>query len=88
MFRKFIACVMAVCTFSSLSFTQNAATTTTPATQPATATPSPKPAMQGFGLEDATPVKLRTSRTISSADAHTGDTLDFEVLEDVLVGGT
>jgi hypothetical protein len=39
--------------------------------------------MQGFGLEDGTPVKLRTARTISSADAHTGDTLDFEVLEDV-----
>lgn len=39
--------------------------------------------MQGFGLEDGTPVKLRTARTISSADAHAGDTLDFEVLEDV-----
>jgi hypothetical protein len=44
--------------------------------------------MQGFGLEDGTPVKLRTARTISSADAHTGETVDFEVLEDVLVGGT
>jgi hypothetical protein len=44
--------------------------------------------MQGFGLEDGTPVKLRTARTISSADAHTGDTLDFEVLEDVFAQGT
>jgi len=44
--------------------------------------------MQGFGLEDGTPVKLRSARTISSADAHTGDTLDFEVLEDVFTGGT
>jgi hypothetical protein len=43
--------------------------------------------MQGFGIEEGTPVKLRTARTISSADAHTGDTLDFEVLEDVFVGG-
>ncbi|HWH59391.1 MAG TPA: PEGA domain-containing protein [Terriglobales bacterium] len=49
---------------------------------------APKPAMQGFGLEDGTPVKIRTARTISSADAHTGDTLDFEVLEDVLVKDT
>lgn len=50
-----------------------------------TAAPSAsRPAMQGFGLEDGTPVKLRTARTISSADAHTGDTLDFEVLEDVM----
>jgi hypothetical protein len=50
--------------------------------------PAPKPAMQGFGLEDGIPVKLRTARTISSADAHTGDTLDFEVLEDVSVKDT
>jgi hypothetical protein len=49
---------------------------------------APKPALQGFGLEDGTPVKLRTSRTISSADAHTGDTVDFEVLEDVMVKDT
>lgn len=55
-----------------------------PNTEPA----APKPALQGFGLEDGTPVKLRTSRTISSADAHTGDTLDFEVLEDVMVKDT
>lgn len=44
--------------------------------------------MQGFGVEDGTPVKLRTARTISSADAHEGDTLDFEVLEDVMAKGT
>jgi hypothetical protein len=44
--------------------------------------------MEGFGLEDGTPVKLRTARTISSADAHVGDTLDFEVLEDVSVKNT
>ena len=56
--------------------------------QPTSPSPSGtiKPAMQGFGLEDGTPVKLRTARTISSADAHTGDTLDFEVLEDVMAG--
>jgi hypothetical protein len=38
-----------------------------------------------FGLEDGTPVKLRTNRTISSSDAHVNDTLDFEVLEEVKV---
>ncbi len=36
-----------------------------------------------FGLEDATPVKLRITRNLSSADAKTGDRVDFEVLEDV-----
>jgi hypothetical protein len=47
-------------------------------TQPAS---SPK----GFTLEDGTPVKMRTNRTISSSDASVGETLDFEVLEDVLI---
>jgi len=37
-------------------------------------------------LEDGTPVKLRISRTVSSGDAHVGDTVDFEVLEEVRVG--
>jgi PEGA domain-containing protein len=37
-------------------------------------------------LEDGTPVKLRISRTVSSADAHVGDTVDFEVLEEVRIG--
>jgi PEGA domain-containing protein len=51
--------------------------------QPATTTKNPK----GFVLEDGTPVRLKTGRSISSADAHVGDTLDFEVLEDVRVDG-
>jgi hypothetical protein len=39
-------------------------------------------------LEDETPVRLRLNRTISSADAHTGDTVDFETLDDLTVNGT
>ena len=70
-----------------------------PATQPApsdatkpdlaqTPPASSAPAIpKGFVLEDGTPVKLRTNRTISSGDAQVGDTLDFEVLEDVQVKG-
>src|SRR5437016_14271769 len=42
---------------------------------------------KGFVLEDGTPVRLKTGRSISSADAHVGDTLDFEVMEDVRVAG-
>lgn len=59
--------------------------------QPASATPAapsapaPKPALIGFGLEDATPVKLRLTRNLSSATDKTGDTVDFEVLDDVVV---
>lgn len=36
-------------------------------------------------LLDATPIKARFTRTISSADAKKGDTIDFEVLEEVKV---
>jgi hypothetical protein len=39
-------------------------------------------------LEDETPVRLRLNRTISSADAHVGDTVDFEALDDITVNGT
>ena len=38
-----------------------------------------------FGLEDGTPIRLRLTRNLSSADASTGDRVDFEVLEDVKV---
>jgi hypothetical protein len=55
-----------------------------PSAQPA-APPSAAP--KGFVLEDATPVKLRINRTVSSADAKVGDIVDFEVLEDVAVNG-
>ncbi|HUN61198.1 MAG TPA: PEGA domain-containing protein [Candidatus Sulfotelmatobacter sp.] len=39
-----------------------------------------------FALEDGTPVKLRIAQTVSSADAHVNDSVQFEVLEDVMVG--
>jgi hypothetical protein len=43
---------------------------------------------KGFVLEEETPVRLRLNRTLSSADAHVGDTADFEVLDDITVNGT
>jgi PEGA domain-containing protein len=48
------------------------------------ATPSLKQPL-AFGLEDGTPIKLRLTRNLSSADATTGDRVDFEVLEDIKV---
>jgi len=59
-----------------------------PASQPTIEQPAPGSnyiSTKGFVLEDGTPVKLRINRTVSSADAHVGDTVDFEVLEDVSV---
>jgi len=41
-----------------------------------------------FGLTDGMPVKLKLSRVMSSADAKTGETVDFEVIEDVKIGET
>ncbi len=55
---------------------------TTPAQAPVASTNS---AAHRPVLEDGTPVKLRIGRTVSSADAHVGDTVDFEVLEEVRV---
>jgi hypothetical protein len=43
-------------------------------------------APENFKLYDGTPLKLRIGRTLSSADAKTGETVDFEVLEDLKVG--
>jgi hypothetical protein len=49
--------------------------------------PEPRALKQplAFGLEDGTPVKLRLTRNLSSADATTGERVDFEVLADVTV---
>jgi hypothetical protein len=41
-----------------------------------------------FGLYDGTPVRLRLTRTMSSADATLGQNVDFEVIDDVRVGET
>jgi hypothetical protein len=55
------------------------------------AAPEPQPVAPvvkqplAFGLEDATPVKLRINRTMSSADAQMNETVDFEVLEEVKI---
>jgi len=81
----------------SFSLLVQTATSQTPtpsmAQQPAPAV-QPQPTQtnftstKGFVLEDETPVRLRLNRTISSADAHVGDTVDFEVLDDITVNGT
>jgi hypothetical protein len=56
------------------------------ASQESSNTNSPKQPLD-FGLEDATPVKLKLNRTISSADARVNDTIDFDVVEQVTVKG-
>jgi hypothetical protein len=45
-----------------------------------------KPAPTKPTLEDGTPVKLRLDETLSSANCHVGQTVEFDVLEEVKVG--
>jgi len=64
------------------AFAQNASSSVR--AEPAKTTTSVPPS-KGFTLEDGTPVRIRTNRTISSSDAHVGENIDFEVLEEVRV---
>lgn len=61
--------------------TTNATPATTGSAQGATSSTPPPP----HTLLDGTPVKLRLSQTISSADAKTGQDVPFEVVEEVKV---
>jgi PEGA domain len=74
---------------SSIALAQQAAPAP-PAPTPASATeqaPAPAPAAppQPHTLLDGTPIKLRISQTLSSADAKVGQEVPFEVIEDVKV---
>src|SRR5713226_3355507 len=56
-----------------------------PASQSQPANAHPTAPSKGFVLEDGTAVTLRLGRSLSSADAHAGDRVDFEVAEEVSV---
>ena len=75
-----------VISFGQENTTQNASPATAQPVQDSISTNYTS--AKGFVLEDGTPVKLRINRTISSGDAHVGDTIDFEVLQDVSLNGT
>jgi len=70
--------------FPSALFSAQQPTQDSNAKAPAPASPVVKEPL-AFGLEDATPVRMRINRTISSADSQVNDTVDFEVLDDVKV---
>jgi len=56
-----------------------------PSSQNQPASAQRTPLSQGFVLQDGTAVTLRLGRGLSSADAHAGDRVDFEVAEEVSV---
>jgi hypothetical protein len=79
--------ILISCAASAQNEPANGASATPPAvqTQP---TQTDFTSKKGFVLEEETPVRIRLNRTISSADAHVGDTVDFETLDDITVNGT
>lgn len=86
----FLLCVFLVAFVHSSLLGQQKHTSSTPTQNPtptSTSTQTLKPAL-AFGLQDGTPVKLRITRNLSSADAKVGETVDFEALEDVKIGET
>jgi plastocyanin len=87
--KSLLPCILSALLLPVNVFPSQAPATTLPtkndtqSSQQAESTPPVVKPPLAFGLEDGTPVKLRINRTISSADAQVGDTVDFEVLEDV-----
>jgi len=63
------------------------APTSAPQNNPAPSSKTLVEACQQPCLEDGTPVRLRIAQTVSSADAHVNDRVEFEVLEDIKVSG-
>jgi hypothetical protein len=74
--RTIVALIGALLTVVPLSHAQ----------QPAPRPPAASSASNQLALDKGTPVKLRLKRDLSSADAKEGDTIDFEVVEEVKVG--
>jgi hypothetical protein len=87
--RVVLSLVLSVCLTHASSFSSQESTPQqtkgTPVEQQPAVTPAVVKQPLAFGLEDGTPVKLRLNRTISSADAHVNDTVDFDVLEEIKV---
>src|SRR5271156_3238785 len=87
--RIVLSVVVAVCLLDPSLLLSQESSPQQQRAEPAGKEPATAPAVVkqplAFGLEDGTPVKLRLNRTISSADAHVNDTVDFDVLEEVKV---
>src|ERR1700694_990452 len=83
-----LLCLFAVSVAQTATPKPSAAPTTQETASPVAqeqATQTDFTSKKGFVLEEETPVRLRLNRTISSADAHVGDNVDFEVLDDITV---
>jgi hypothetical protein len=89
--RKSFAAIICLACCSLLVAQQSPApapSNTNPDSGPVTATPpQPERPPQPHTLMDGTPVKLRLSETMTSANAKVGQEVPFEVVEDITVDG-
>ena len=79
-----LASLVLVCCMLSTALAQSSSPSP-PSSQSQPANSQPTAPSKDFALEDGTAVTLRLGRTLSSADAHAGDRVDFEVAEEVSV---
>jgi hypothetical protein len=79
-----LASLIVVCCMLSTALAQSNSQPP-PSSQSQTANAHPTAPSKSFVLEDGTAVTLRLGRSLSSADAHAGDRVDFEVAEEVSV---
>jgi hypothetical protein len=79
-----LSSLIVVCCMLSTALAQSSSSPP-PSSQNQPANAQPTAPSRGFVLEDGTPVKLRLGRSLSSADAHAGDRVDFEAAEEVSI---
>src|SRR5580700_587958 len=79
-----LASMIVVCSMLATALAQSSAPPTPSGQSQPTNTLSNR-SSKGFVLEDGMAVTLRLGRSLSSADAHAGDRVDFEVAEEVSV---
>jgi hypothetical protein len=85
--RRYILSLLSLAVCSLLPAQQAPATANSASESPATAAAVPTGPPEPHTLLDGTPVKLRLSSTISSADAKVGQEIPFEVVEEIKIDG-
>ena len=86
MYRRLFQLTL-ICLLPVLLMAQQIPGSTPVTAKPASDQPPSTPAQAGPTLLDGTPVRMRISETVSSADAKVGQEIPFEVVEDVDVDG-
>ncbi len=86
--KKCLSILLVCCILAPASFAGDATTSSAPAVPVAAATLPVKHSPDGNPiLEDGTPIRLRLTRALSSADCTTGDRIDFEVMDPIILDG-